>query len=121
MTRAIENECEFTQEQPHEWLCTTHDVLVIASADEPVYCPTAAACILPVMAPRTRATPEQVAAELAAEGRYVDNDYRVRRRLPRDDRNRARAFAAAALTRANLLRAQRRIDAELERRKDAEA
>jgi hypothetical protein len=30
--------CEFEQRNPHEWYCTTHDVLKIAGTQEPVSC-----------------------------------------------------------------------------------
>lgn len=70
------------------------------------------------MPPRTRQTPEQVAADLADQGRLVDSDYTVRHRLPKDERNRARARAASMRARASALRAQARIDAELRRRQE---
>lgn len=35
------DDCEFTQENPHEWYCTVHDVLVVAGTTEPVSCPAA--------------------------------------------------------------------------------
>ena len=34
----VHDACEFVQEQPHEWRCTTHDVLQIGSQKEPVVC-----------------------------------------------------------------------------------
>lgn len=38
-------ECEFEQVNPHEWHCTVHDVVVVASTDEPVNCPVRQAAV----------------------------------------------------------------------------
>ena len=32
------DECEFEQQQPHEWYCVVHDTLKIAGLTEPVRC-----------------------------------------------------------------------------------
>jgi len=31
-------DCQFEQQNPHEWLCTTHQILMIGSKQEPVFC-----------------------------------------------------------------------------------